>query len=238
MTNISELRLNTNCVIVKMKGRYAIFVLENKENGWQANGERSIRGGERHIRHRSPLWAVYMARIATGLPMMMHVSYILERKERHLKSEIKEQASERNNVSHFGKWAISSIKIHRVFQFTDSQFKADSLYERREKRAKKQSRIMKTTEANRWWLLWNAERHRCLIIYSPVSWASLCNTWWYNGLNCLMANMVCFFKRNTFPSSYVCYMHRTHMLAWFQPYILTDGGRKSTAEKLAALCQS
>lgn len=74
--------------------------------------------------------AAYTDRIATDLPMITRVSYILERNGRHLKSDIKEQASQRNMVSLFSKWAISSVKIQQDLQFTDSQFKGVSLFER------------------------------------------------------------------------------------------------------------
>lgn len=46
---------------------------------------------------------VYTDRIATDLPMITCISYILERNGRHLKSDIKEQASQRNNDSLFSK---------------------------------------------------------------------------------------------------------------------------------------
>lgn len=46
---------------------------------------------------------VYLARIATDLPMITCISYVLERNGRHLKSDIKEQATRWNSVSLFSK---------------------------------------------------------------------------------------------------------------------------------------
>lgn len=129
-----------------------------------------------------------------------------------------------------------------------------SLFIRKKKTvlSKRQSRIMKTMEVNGWWLLWNPDTHRCLIIYSPFSHTTLCNTWRDNGLNYFMANNFFFFPYSPSYMSWACTGH----ILWHDLKALTyftrqekkregEGGRESkgTVAKLKVralleLCQS